>query len=1050
MRKYLSCVGECMTKYYREFLYIIFVILVACIAKDAVAQEALSISGRIVDLPATYTEFVAFDKERNDYSAFRVNVKQSITGINTDITRVKEFSGYNDWHATDLQAYELNGDGYTDLVTITTGASFLLVHLSQADGTYLTSSINWTGGRGAFLGFSVADFNNDSFLDLLIRRQAFSSSATDPQIGIFTNNGQGQFSLAYEGSIAPGSTLPGVGDALDVDANGWVDVALLGFRIDTKTFQGVSFLGILPNKSKSSAVISFDTASSNELGRQALSQMSLASKYRGGDVNADGLKEFLQRVTVGGQLSWQLIGRATVGADFELLQTFPASADSRFSDAQFADVDMDGGDDVVGVYTDPNGACHGFVRHDLAYSGQDVLQSSSRSYESYKQYDFSLSYCPTSSWGLRDVTKDGFVDLVGSDGDGRILVYRNNGQYGFEFLFRSEDSISGAPQAFGYFSSVDLKRGAVVTNGMQRAFVDSTGRFALANMSAGIHALSVFAGGYSATSSSGSFVFDLSNGNIGGLTFWLSNSGDDVVDETDTDPIASDAIVEDGLAIGEQESDLPPVFDDDVIDDSAQEGKDIVVDAVDSDDVSEDNALSNTTVLFGSWNGFLSMTNVLEVVNKGHAALDANVKVFGANGDVLASVVIHLLPYQQRDIVLNELSDMLKETYGIVQVSAGGVIDGRISLYGASLNGEGTQFAYSNSLSKGEVQTVSVPFNTIYPGKQSGVVFNWLSISNCEPEEQSFLVRTYDIQGKLLFERNIRIAAFGRVDIDGGHELVGENQVGLHVIEPITSSPDISNEKSFLAHVSRYGMSSRGETKFAAMLPASLGGSEVLYAPTVKARDGVYTWVEVLNTKSESVDVMVDIVSSQGSLVDSKHFVLAPYAQVHVNIDDGNVYDGRANVESGRYVRIRSVGKTESVAGVLAYSMSYVLDGNNDVEQSYAVALSNHTSSHVVGSYNSYLDTENFLYIVNPTNVDADLSVWVTRLNGRTTKRSYTVPNGEMLQIEINAPQNFSVNSNSYGVVTVSYNDASLKGIGVLSHIVRQSSSGFVNITELR
>jgi hypothetical protein len=114
-----------------------------------------------------------------------------------------------------LCAGDLNGDGYTDLVSANAVAGSVSVYLSVGDGT-LGSSTNYPVGNGP-RSVTACDLNGDGHLDLAVVN---SQSHT---ISVLLNNGDGTY-----GTATPVVTIanPRYVAAADLDSDGDIDLAV--------------------------------------------------------------------------------------------------------------------------------------------------------------------------------------------------------------------------------------------------------------------------------------------------------------------------------------------------------------------------------------------------------------------------------------------------------------------------------------------------------------------------------------------------------------------------------------------------------------------------------------------------------------------------------------------------------------------------------------------------------------------------------------------------------------------------------------------------------
>ncbi len=78
--------------------------------------------------------------------------------------------------------------------------------------------------------------------------------------------------------------------------------------------------------------------------------------------------------------------------------------------------------------------------------------------------------------------------------------------------------------------------------------------------------------------------------------------------------------------------------------------------------------LSKTT--YGLWNGFLEMTNILELINKSDKNISFNIKIISKDGRVKNSsgISYSVTKNSKRDIILNDLEGFKRDSYGIILI----------------------------------------------------------------------------------------------------------------------------------------------------------------------------------------------------------------------------------------------------------------------------------------------------------------------------------------------------------------------------------------------
>jgi Bacterial type II and III secretion system protein/FG-GAP-like repeat len=120
---------------------------------------------------------------------------------------------------TALAAADFNGDGHTDLAVTSSGTNAVWILLGNGNGTFSTGpSLQYSTGTDP-VWISIADFNDDGFLDLAI---ANSESNT---VSIFLGNGNGTFTAATNPQV-PAGTAPTSIAVGDYNVDGLPDLAV--------------------------------------------------------------------------------------------------------------------------------------------------------------------------------------------------------------------------------------------------------------------------------------------------------------------------------------------------------------------------------------------------------------------------------------------------------------------------------------------------------------------------------------------------------------------------------------------------------------------------------------------------------------------------------------------------------------------------------------------------------------------------------------------------------------------------------------------------------
>jgi hypothetical protein len=403
---------------------------------------------------------------------------------------------------------------------------------------------------------------------------------------------------------------------------------------------------------------------------------------------------------------------------------------------------------------------------------------------------------------------------------------------------------------------------------------------------------------------------------------------------------------------------------------------------------------------------------------------------YAIDGSLAHSREVVVPAMSQFDLILNELPEFVDDSYGIIKLEFEGIIDGRVSYYRSSLDATDYEFAFSIPLSNATLGSSSVGFNTFQPSLQaaesSNVVANWLTIVNLAASPKQFVVQSFNQDGSSITSRSVSVSAFGRIDIDGGHGLVGPSVVGLHRIIP--NDPTAP----YISQLIRYG----GNTdmtqipsaySFAFPLVARAGTGRTLIAP-ISAQFNESNWIEIINTSNEEVSARIEFLDSNGIVLDSSQNALAPNAQIHFHASD-RLADG----ETGTVV-IRS-----SVTGsLIAQSMYYFRDAEHgNIVGMYGAQANEALGRAIFGSYNLFLGMQNWLTIGNNATSVSQVQLIVNTATG-VSETTFELPARGSQVVPLHDYIRFGTAPDSYGTVEL----RASQGANVYGQILRLRPNG--------
>ena len=381
-------------------------------------------------------------------------------------------------------------------------------------------------------------------------------------------------------------------------------------------------------------------------------------------------------------------------------------------------------------------------------------------------------------------------------------------------------------------------------------------------------------------------------------------------------------------------------------------------------------ALPANGIVYTLWNGFLDMTNVLEIINRGDTANSVTVEFFDINGELKHTETRFLNANEQNDIVLNQISAFEQDSYGVVKLTYTGEIDGRVTYYRGDITFTNFEFAYAIPFTNPLQGRSAVSFNTFQPSlapeDANKLVANWLSVLNLSPSTQSYVVSKYDINGALLSENSISVPSFARVDVEAGHVNPGPNTVGLMIIQPA------NNTHEYIGHLTRFGYDSPlpipelGFT-FATTLVAKCPDQGERYA-IVTSRFSWQGWLELVNTGGNFNSYSFKVYSNVSELILDTTITLPPYSQVHTDITD--LFSFKP-VEIG-IVKIEPIHPSgQFVAQVATYFREFTLGQLGELKTMFITQARQASLGTIKSSYNLFLEIINDYYVANLSSEEA-------------------------------------------------------------------------------
>ncbi len=518
-------------------------------------------------------------------------------------------------------------------------------------------------------------------------------------------------------------------------------------------------------------------------------------------------------------------------------------------------------------------------------------------------------------------------------------------------------------------------QGVRVTAASRSALTDSSGNYTIKNVPGGVYTLVASKTGYIIQALSGTNPAVINGGNIINRSFSAT-----VVSTCDTDT--------DGDQICDRQE---------ILDGSSPE-----------DLGSYKNSL--TSPIYSLWNGFLRMGNVLELINKKTTEASVKVSLYNAQGIRTFRRTYSLPPLTQRDLLLNDLPGFQTNSYGIVAIEFDNTlkdaIDGRIFFYRESLRRNSFEFVFGVPFTGALKGKSAVTFNTFQPSTNprdaNNIVSQWLALVNLDTgSEKSFTLNRYSDSGELLITKQIKVPSLGRIDIEGGHELPGENYIGLNTLTPLDPS------SSYLATLYRYGGGDHHTGyQFAYPLLAKTPNGQKQFAPLSLA-GGSNNWVEIANTLQTPVDITLEYFNHQGTRVKKETQSLPRFGQKH--------FSAAAYLGNGAFGSVKvTPSKPNSIIG---QSVFYFREQTGSISSVYGSPIREAFGTKLTGSYNLFLGMNNWLKLINNKNSALEILLTVHNSIGSPKVELIELSPHQSIDLDLHDTERFKNILNSYGLI---------------------------------
>lgn len=442
-----------------------------------------------------------------------------------------------------------------------------------------------------------------------------------------------------------------------------------------------------------------------------------------------------------------------------------------------------------------------------------------------------------------------------------------------------------------------------------------------------------------------------------------------------------------------------------------------------------------TKVTYGTWNGFLNMINILELINTSNAKRSVQVSVYDNKGKLKSTSKFTVKSGNQSDVVINSLAGFSKDSFGVIRVE--GDLAGRILYYRPHGNSfDNFDYVFGLDLERAIQGMSHVSFNTYQPSLKisdaSNLVANWLSITNLSLTKKKFSITKYSDTGDRIDSlKLVEINPMERRDFDGGHVLPGPQKTGLIEIVPQdTNSP-------YISQLMRYGYANDGGFDFALSATSRVGIVTPMYLP-VGSELGAQNWVEIINTTSADTSLSVSFYYGDGVLVKKPQTIkLRSRTQRHI--------DATSTLGSGQ---MGSLVITPSInSGIIAQSMYYVYAADFSINAAYGIQGNVGISDIVTGSYNLNLEMKNYLNITNLSDMSNSYELAIFRSGSQIYSKTISLEAHKTTSLSLHDTSTYGTTNNTYGMLRLTPNKAQQ----YISHVARakHNASNYVEFAIL-
>ncbi len=400
----------------------------------------------------------------------------------------------------------------------------------------------------------------------------------------------------------------------------------------------------------------------------------------------------------------------------------------------------------------------------------------------------------------------------------------------------------------------------------------------------------------------------------------------------------------------------------------------------------------------------------MEMVNVSSHSLQLKITLHKQSGGVASERLVSIPAHGQYDALVHSFEGRSANAYGSVCVThdgAVGELDGRMVYYkgaAAKRSAKAFEFAFALPFSNGKTGVQHVGFNTFQPslvaGESNNPVANWVQLSNQGNVKATGRLRFYGLGGERMGDDRVVLNAGARLDVSA-------HRFGIRKVGLVEWLPDSSSASFQLRNVRYFYDNTNWSEDFttAFQLEGQYGSGELMAVPI--STDTESSVLELSNVLGEESSVAIEIYNEGGDKKSEHSLTLPAKASRHLVLDE---------ILGARTKGIALV-KGSKRQSVIATAMQYGRRPDGGISYLFGVPAKAAYGVELKGSYNTYLNQESSLWMINPKTTAQGASISLESSDGRTVldHRSMVVPSHGLVTLRVNDYET----GEAYGVASV-------------------------------